>query len=132
VRDQHHRPPLLLVQVPQDGQDLRGQGGIEIAGRLIGQDDLGVVAQRARDGDSLLLTDGEFAGQVVHPVRQSQAIDERLRPLGPIAIGGCPKGHRDHDVLVGAQVGNQVEALQDETDAPIAVPSEVPTHLRQG
>ncbi len=73
VGDHDHGPPLARVQIPEDAQNLRRERRVEVAGRLVGQDHLRVIAEGPRHGDTLLLADREFARQVVHPVGESQA-----------------------------------------------------------
>src|SRR5690606_18006176 len=57
VRDDDHRD-AFLVEIAEELHDLRSGLCIERAGRLVGQQDLGIVDERARDGDALLLTTG--------------------------------------------------------------------------
>ena len=51
---------------------------VEIAGRLVGQEDARRVGDRARDGDALLLA----AGQLGRPVRQALLETEIGQELG--------------------------------------------------
>ena len=55
--------------------------GVEVAGRLVGQDDVGVVDQRPGDGHALLLAAGELRGPVVEPVAQADQPGDLDRPL---------------------------------------------------
>ena len=52
-RDEHRR--AARVDVAKQVHDLERQIGIEIAGRLVGEDELRLVDERARNGDALLL-----------------------------------------------------------------------------
>src|SRR5258708_3463814 len=60
VRDHDDRLAEILVQLVEQVQHVVGALAIEIAGRLVGDDDLRVVDDRARDGDALLLTAREL------------------------------------------------------------------------
>ena len=53
---------------------------VEVAGRLVGQDELGVVDQRSRDREPLLLAPGELMRKVVGDVRQPELVDQPPRP----------------------------------------------------
>jgi hypothetical protein len=46
----------------QDRHDVRPGGVVEIAGRLVGEEDLGVVGERANEGDALLFAAREPGG----------------------------------------------------------------------
>src|SRR6266540_7023793 len=56
VRDDEKREPALQVQPAHELHDLGRVLGVEIAGRLVGPHDRGVVDERAGDRDALALT----------------------------------------------------------------------------
>ena len=56
VRHHHDRLLELLIQPLQERQNLAGRLGVEIAGRLVGEQQRRVGDDRARDGDALLLS----------------------------------------------------------------------------
>src|SRR5687768_994244 len=67
----HHDDGLpLVVQGLEDPHDLLAGGAVEVAGRLVGQQDGRLVHQRPRDRDPLPLAAGELVGPVIHPVSQ--------------------------------------------------------------
>ena len=55
VRDHDDGLARFAVEELQDRQDLVGHGAVEVAGRLVAQQQLGVGDDGARDGDALLL-----------------------------------------------------------------------------
>jgi len=55
VRDHQHGDAALLVQVAQQVHDLTAALRVEVAGRLVGQQDGGPGRDRTRDGRALLL-----------------------------------------------------------------------------
>ena len=65
--------------------DLVGGLRVEVAGRLVGQQDRRVVDQRARDRHALLLAAGELARVVVLAVRQAER-GERLGARRSLAL----------------------------------------------
>ena len=54
---------------------------IEVAGRLVGEDEVRIVDQAAGDGHALLLTAGELRGPMLQPLAQADhlAPARRLR-----------------------------------------------------
>ena len=60
-----------LVQLLKDSHDLDAGSTVEIASRLVRQHNFGVIDQRARDCDALLLAAGELTGMMIFPTFQS-------------------------------------------------------------
>ena len=58
IMGDHHDGASLAMQFAQQAQDNLFVDRIQIAGGLVGQNDLGIVDQGARDADSLLLAAG--------------------------------------------------------------------------
>ena len=61
---------------------------VEVAGRLVGQEQAGVVGERSRDGDALALADGELAGPVAAPVGEADLVDRVARLARVRSRGG--------------------------------------------
>ena len=59
VRD-HHDSAFLLVELAQQAQDDLFVLRVEVAGWFVGQDDLGIIDQRACNAHALLLTAREL------------------------------------------------------------------------
>ena len=55
------------MQIADQAQDLGAGVSVEVAGRLVGEQDRRIDRQRAGDGDALALAAGELVGQVVEP-----------------------------------------------------------------
>ena len=64
VRDDDDRD-AGAVELLQQRHHLEARRGIERAGGLVGEDELGIVDQRARDGDALLLAAGKLRGMMI-------------------------------------------------------------------
>ena len=60
VRDQYDGLLLFLVQAFKDGHDLAAGVGVEVAGRLIGKENPGLIHQGAGDGDALAFAAAEM------------------------------------------------------------------------
>ena len=120
VRDQHERDALLAVEPLKDFHDFDRRARIEVAGWFIGQDDRGLIDQRAGDGHTLLLTAGELIGMAGFAARQPDA-GERLRRAF-VALGGSETGveHRQFNVLHRRSAREQIETLKNETDFAVA------------
>ena len=68
VRDNDDGQPLGLVQPLQHSQQILGRARVEIAGWLVGEQQLRAVDKRAGYGHTLLLAARERGGFVIHPV----------------------------------------------------------------
>src|SRR5437867_8498668 len=60
----------LGVQGLEDPHDLLARGAVEVSGRLVRQENGGLVHQRSGDRHPLPLAAGKLVGPVVHPVRE--------------------------------------------------------------
>src|ERR1700716_3020921 len=56
VGDHHERLAPIGDRLAHELEDLSTCLGVEVAGRLVGEDDLRTARERARDGDALLLS----------------------------------------------------------------------------
>src|SRR5581483_5321828 len=105
-----------------EGEHLAAGGGVEVARGLVGPDDGGVVHQRARDGDALLLAARQFRGAArregdaldlhraaVDGVEAGEAVEERRLA----AAGGAHDGQHlaARDVEVHALERRRLDAL---------------------
>src|SRR3989442_365985 len=123
MRDHHDGLPLA-VQVGEDLHDLLTRGRVEVAGRLVGEQDARLVHQRPRDSHALPLAAGQLVRLVLHPIPQRHALQ---RPRGPRAPCRGPKPRVDEGqlhVVQGGRAGQQVEGLEDEADLLVADPGQ--------
>ncbi len=65
MTDEEERKAELALQVLQQVDDLRLDGNVERGDRLVAHDEVGLGGERARNGDALALSAGEF----VRPAR---------------------------------------------------------------
>src|SRR5262245_3591575 len=61
VRDEHDRDALVAVEADEQVQDVEARLRVEVAGRLVGEQERGAVHERPRDRDALLLPARELA-----------------------------------------------------------------------
>src|ERR1700681_1203396 len=114
VRDDEQRLPARVERHQQLEHVLRGTR-VELAGRLVGEQQRRLVDERARDRDALLLAARERGRAVVHTIAQT---DVAPRPLGAcgrvVPVSRVARGERH--VLARVHVRQQVEALEHEAD----------------
>ncbi len=94
----HHDRKALTVLLGDEIQDLRAGLLVEVARRLIGQQDLRVVHQCPGDRNALALAAGELARPVPQPVPEPEGLQQ---------IGGVVANGPDPSVLVPAMQPDQ-------------------------
>src|SRR5207249_3003114 len=72
VGDRDDGEPLLAVQLPKELDRLATRLRVEVAGRLVAQDDLRTAKQRSRDGDALALAARQLDRHVALPIGDAQ------------------------------------------------------------
>ena len=82
VRGDDHRAARAraLAQQPEHALHLEL---VEVRGRLVGEQQRRIEAQRARDRDALLLPAGEVGRTVPQPFGEPERLEHRPRPPGP-------------------------------------------------
>ena len=110
----------LAVESVERGHDLDAGLGVEIAGRLVGQDDGRAVDEGAGDGDALALAAGEFVGLVVHARLEADVGERLLGALDAFRGGHAVVDERQLDVVQRRGAREQVEGLEDESDFLVA------------
>ncbi len=89
---------------------------IEVAGRFVAEEEVGVVDECPGNGDPLLLAAGELARLVgIKPLFKPDRCKHLERPLPGVALP-APEDHRVLDVLDRREERDQVEVLEDEPD----------------
>src|SRR5690606_2549587 len=99
VGDHHDRLFELFVQLLEQVQDVVRALPIQIARRLVGDDDLRIRHDRPRDRDALLLTTRELAGQVIHAMIEPDDLERDLGALAALGGGELRQEQRQLDVL---------------------------------
>ena len=78
--DHDDRLAELAHRGAHERQDLGAGAGVEVAGRLVGEDDLGTAGEGAGDGDALLLPARELRRSVLQAVLQPDGLDDLVEP----------------------------------------------------
>src|SRR5690606_6107537 len=114
------------VQLAEQIHDGRPVLRVEVACRLVGQQDRRRPANRTSHGHALLLTTRQLTGQVFGPMGHLDALERGQHAILPLAGRHAAIGQWQLDVLVDRQVADQVEALEDESDFAVAHPRALP------
>ena len=80
VGDHDDRLAGLLHAGAQQAEHLRAGARVEVAGGLVGEDDVGPGQQGAGDRDPLLLAAGQLVRAVAEPLAQAEAGDDGVQP----------------------------------------------------
>jgi hypothetical protein len=116
----HHDRPALLVEPGEELEDLGARAGVEVPGRLVGQQQRRAADQGAGDGDALDLAAGQLARIVVGPVAEPDLVEGLAGPVHPLAAPHAPVQQGRGDVLQRAGPAEQVEPLEHEPDGRVA------------
>ena len=95
--------------------------GVQRAGGLIAEQNLGVSCQCAGNGNALLLTAGELGRVGVGLIGQAHHFQQLPGALFGIGLLHARKLHREADVLQAAALHQQIELLEDHGDVAAAL-----------
>ena len=93
--------------------------GVELAGGLIGEDDVRVVDQGAGDGDALFLAAGHLADLTLGESCDAGLFERFHNALVSILLV-LGEVQRDHDVVIGCPVRDEGEVLEHDADLVVA------------
>ena len=109
VRDEHKRYSAVPVQVGHQLEDMLAVLRIQIAGRLVGEQDLRLVGERSCDGDPLLFAAGKLGRVMVSAVRQIDVRQKLFCPLASVRAGRVsPSGSEYSRKLSGSGSGETI------------------------
>ena len=98
MSDEQDRLPLLM-QLIEELEDLLSRLSVEVTCGLVRQDQSWIIDESARDRGALLLTTGQFRGQVMHAITKAHSLSEVTRATFSFGIGLILIEDRDEDVL---------------------------------
>ena len=117
----HHDDRVALrVELLEERHDLLAGLGVEITGRLVGEDDGRIVDEGARDGDALALAAGEFVGFVAHALAEADVFERAARLVHAAALAEARVDERQLDVVQRVGARQEIECLENETDLAVA------------
>ena len=89
VRDQDDRHPQPVLQAVDEVEDLGLDGDVQRGGRLVGDQQPGLVGQRHRDHDPLAQAAGQLVRVVVEALGWPGHADQRQHLGGPLQARPC-------------------------------------------
>ena len=116
-----HDNELILCNFLQQIHDLHARLAVERAGRLVSQQNIGVVDDGARDGHALHLAAGHLVRRLVKLVAQTDLFQRLDGARAPLLAGDAGERERELDVCQHALVRDEVIALKDKADGVVAV-----------
>ena len=116
----HHDGGALLVQLGEQIHHLLAILGVEVAGGLVGEDELGVGHHGTGDGHALLLSARELLREVLGPMGDGHPLHHGGDPLLALRRADVQVAQRQFDVLIDVQFVDEVEALEHEADVALA------------
>ena len=81
----HDDGRTLLVELAEHAHDFLAVRRVEVAGRFVGEDQLGLSHQGAGNGDPLLLTAGQLSRTVLGAMSNANLVEHRIDPR--LALG---------------------------------------------
>src|SRR5258705_11967468 len=132
VRHEDDGDAALDVEALEDAHHLDARLRVEIAGRLVGEQQRRVVSQRLSVADTLVLAAGALIGMVAKPVAEAYGLRRVGRALPPLRGGHLARvEQRELDVLDRGCAREQVEPLEHEADLRVAHVREVARRERR-
>ena len=117
----HHHDQLLAGDLAEQIHHLDTGLGIERPGRLVGEQDVGVVHQRAGDRHPLHLSAGELIRALFDLIPEPHAHQRFGRAFAPLGFGYAGEGQGKLDVRQHGLVRDQVVVLEHEAHRMVAV-----------
>src|SRR5882757_2044002 len=102
----HQNGVACAVELAENFHDDGFVWFVEIAGGLVGKDQLWLIDQRAGDRDALLFAAGELCGEVGETITETYAL-EGFGGLG--FVGDAVEVLGEHYVFYGGEIGDEME-----------------------
>ena len=109
MADEHRRRAGVARERADQRVDLRGVRGVELSGRLVGDEEPRPVRERGADRDALLLPARELARKRVAPVEQADALEQ---PCPRVAL--APRRGRRRAARAAAPTSSRAGQLRRE------------------
>jgi len=123
VMSHHDNGAAPFMQGMEQFHDFLARLRIEVAGRFIRQDQHRIIDESPGNCHTLLLTAGEFPGQVMDAFSQPDYFQCFASMLFPFFLTGflvTAIDHRKDDVMESGGAGQQVVGLEDKPDLVVA------------
>ena len=116
-----HDDQAVVRNLGEQVHDLHTGLGVERARGLVCQQDLGIVDERAGDGDALHLAAGKLARLFAHVLGKPHAAERLDGALPALSAGHAGKREGQLDVFQNGLVWDKVVGLEHEADAVVAI-----------
>jgi hypothetical protein len=117
VADDQDRRALVVGEPAQQAHRLLTALRVEVGGRLVREDQLRAVGDRARDGDARLRAARKLIGGEVEAGADAELIKQPPSASVGLAAAAAGEIQGDLNVLFRRERGQQVEVLEDEAEA---------------
>ena len=110
----------FAAQAEEEGLQFGAVVRVERTGGFIGEDNVGTVGEGARGGHALLFAAREFGGFVLGARRESHELEQFGGTVGGVALALSRNEGRQHHILQGGELGQELVELKDEADVLIS------------
>ena len=121
MRDDGQRQPVAR-EIREQVEHAVGVLGVEVAGRLVAEEQARSAHEGARDRHALLLAARQARREEVRARREAHLFERSRRPLATALTRRRDVELAEHDVLERGAMRQEVERLEDEADPPAAQP----------
>src|SRR5713101_1343713 len=105
-----------VVEALEELHDFVALRGVEVAGGLVGEDELGILDDRASDANELLLAAGKLVGEEIFFADDVEAVEDIANQADALFVGDIFVGERDFEIFEDGEIVDEVIALEDEAD----------------
>src|SRR5258707_1977718 len=114
----HNDRDSTSIELLKDAHGFNAGAAVEIAGWLVGQHNLRVVDQGARNRDRLLLADGKLARVMVLPALQADRCQNLIRSCAQLGVAPSarPVEERQFDIFPRGSARQQIKTLKYKTE----------------
>lgn len=120
VSDHDDGTSVLCIEPMKDTHYFRPHFGIEVTGRFVGENNLGIAYNGAGNGHALALTSGELLGIMAQPMRHFHALEDFVCRLPPFAFAHAAIEERQHGVVQHIERIDEMKTLKYESQLFIA------------
>src|SRR5579864_9368661 len=110
----------LRIQLLEQLHDLFALGGVQVSGWLVRQEQLGARDHGAGYGHQLLLAARQLVGEQILLTDNLKAVERIANDALPLGLLHVAIGKRNVQILENRQAVQQVIALKNESDIPVA------------
>ena len=107
----------LVAELQEKLMQLPGIVRVQVTGRFVCHDHIGVIDQRPGHSHSLLLSSGEFFGAVFHAVFEAQCVQQESCPFFDSTFAGTGNVPGDTNIFQSGELRQKVMELEEKMNA---------------